>query len=74
MSTTDTQTFLKYGNGPLDVPSMEHGLIDEFHLPLTPVVVGAGQHLFEVINGAPRLTLTRLERFHNGVALLVYTP
>jgi dihydrofolate reductase len=69
-----TGNILKYGNGPLDVSLMENGLIDEFHLLLTPVAFGAGQHLFEVINGAPRLTLTRLERFHSGVALLVYTP
>jgi dihydrofolate reductase len=35
---------IKYENGPLDVTLMEHGLIDEFHLLLTPVAVGRGQH------------------------------
>ena len=65
---------LKYGNGLLDVPLMENGLIDEFHLLLTPVAVGVGQHLFESIEGGPRLNLVNLERFESGVVLLVYTP
>jgi len=30
------QSLLKYGNGPLDATLMEHALIDEFHLFLTP--------------------------------------
>jgi dihydrofolate reductase len=64
----------KYGNGDLDDPLMERGLIDEFHLLLTPVAVGAGQHLFEPIRGAPRLNLLHLERFTSGVVLLVYSP
>jgi dihydrofolate reductase len=69
-----TGTIVKYGNGPLDVLLMEHGLIDEFHLLLTPVAVAGGQHLFESIEGAPRLQLLRLERFGSGVVLLVYSP
>ncbi|MGA2014445.1 MAG: dihydrofolate reductase family protein, partial [Solirubrobacteraceae bacterium] len=36
------QNLLKYGNGPLDVTLMEHELIDEFHLFLTPVAIGTG--------------------------------
>jgi hypothetical protein len=31
---------VKYGNGPLDATLMRHGLIDEFHLLVTPVAVG----------------------------------
>ena len=65
---------IKYGNGPLDVTLMEHGLIDEFHLLLTPVAVGRGQHLFENIDTAPALDLADVTRFSNGVVILVYTP
>ncbi len=65
---------LKYGNGLLDVPLMEHRLIDEFHVLLTPVAVGAGQHLFESITGNPRMNLVDFEQFESGVVLLVYTP
>ncbi|MGP0029508.1 MAG: dihydrofolate reductase family protein [Acidimicrobiales bacterium] len=69
-----TGDIVKYGNGQLDVPLMENGLIDEFHLLLTPVATGGGQHLFEPITGAPHLTLVRLEQFRSGVVLLVYSP
>ena len=69
-----TGNLLKYGNGLLDVPLMENGLIDEFHLLLTPVAVGVGQHLFESIKGSPRLNLVNLQRFESGVVLLVYAP
>jgi dihydrofolate reductase len=65
---------LKYGNGPLDLTLMEHGLIDEFHLLLTPVAVGKGQHLFEDIDDAPSLNLLKVTRFKSGVVLLIYTP
>ena len=65
---------IKYGNGPLDVTLMEHGLIDEFHLLLTPVAVGRGQHLFDDIDTAPSLNLVDVTRFNNGVVILIYTP
>lgn len=63
---------LRYGNGPLDATLMEHGLIDEFHLFLTPVAVGRGQHLFESIDGAPELRPLDVTRFDSGVLVLVY--
>lgn len=64
---------IKYGNGPLDVALMEHGLIDEFHLLLTPVAVGRGQHLFEDIDTPTSLNLADVTRLKNGVVILVYT-
>ena len=65
---------LKYGNGPLDAALMERGLIDEFHLLVTPVAVGKGQHLFEDIDFAPQLKLASVTPFNNGVVILVYRP
>jgi dihydrofolate reductase len=65
---------IKYGNGQLDATLMEHGLIDEFHLLLTPVAVGRGLHLFEGIDTAPALKLVRITRFDNDVLVLVYIP
>lgn len=65
---------IKYGNGPLDVTLMENGLIDEFHLLITPVAIGRGQHLFECIDTAPALNLVDVTRFSNGVVILIYTP
>jgi dihydrofolate reductase len=65
---------VKYGNGPLDQTLMANNLIDEFHLLLTPVAAGSGQHLFEEINDAPHLSLADVRRFASGVLVLVYTP
>lgn len=67
-------TIVKYGNGPLDRPLMTSNLIDEFHLLLTPVAAGSGQHLFEEIHGAPQLSLAEVRRFASGVLVLIYTP
>lgn len=68
------RSLLKYGNGELDVPLIEHGLIDEFHLLLTPVAIGRGTHLFEQLDSAPALELVDVTRFASGVVTLVYTP
>lgn len=68
------QNLLKYGNGPLDATLMEHGLIDEFHLFLTPVAVGRGKHLFADIATSPHLTLVDVTRFDSGALVLVYAP
>jgi len=65
---------LRYGNGPLDATLMEHELIDEFHLFLTPVAIGKGQHLFESIDTAPHLRLVEINRLDSGVLILVYAP
>ena len=67
-------TIVKYGNGPLDRVLMANNLIDEFHLLLTPVAAGSGQHLFEEIDGAPQLSLADVRRFASGVLVLIYTP
>jgi dihydrofolate reductase len=68
------ENLLKYGTGSLDQTLVEHGLIDEFHLSLTPVASGRGERLFEGLEGAPQLELQELTRFDSGVLLLVYTP
>jgi dihydrofolate reductase len=68
------QNLLKYGNGPLDATLMAHDLIDEFHLFLTPVAVGRGEHLFAHIDTAPHLTLMNITPFDSGVVVLVYAP
>jgi len=65
---------VKFGNGPLDVTLMEHGLIDEIHILLAPVAVGRGRHMFEALPGAIPLTLAEARPLRSGVVLLVYTP
>jgi dihydrofolate reductase len=71
---TAGMSLLKYGTGSLDTELMAHGLVDEFHLFLTPVAAGRGRHLFEDVVGAPHLDLVDVTRFDNGVVALVYSP
>ncbi len=67
-------SLVKYGNGPLDATLMDHNLIDEFHLLLTPVAVGRGEHMFEELDGVRQLHLAEVMRFRSGVVVLVYEP
>jgi hypothetical protein len=64
----------RYLDKELDAPLMRRGLVDEFHLFLTPVAVGRGQHLFEDIDWAPGLRLAGVTRFASGVLSWVYLP
>ncbi len=68
------QNIIKYGTGPLDRPLLENKLVDEYHLWLTPVAVGVGQHLFEDVVGAPELRLLGLTQFDSGVLVIRYGP
>jgi dihydrofolate reductase len=62
--------------GGVDVPSqlMELGLIDEYRLVVSPVIVGKGRRLFEGVNLADkcRLKLVESKTFKSGCVALRY--
>jgi dihydrofolate reductase len=66
---------IKYGTGRLDDTLLRAGLVDEIRLWIMPVVVGAGQRLFQDIDpSSVRLTLTDVRRLAGGSAILTYIP
>lgn len=51
---------------------MQHGLLDELHLLVHPIVVGSGKQLFPDGTGQLPLKLLDSKIFDNGVLYLVY--
>jgi dihydrofolate reductase len=64
---------LKFGTGTLDRTLLEHGLVDEFHFWIFPVLVGSGQHLIDGID-VTHLSLLESTRFGSGIVVNTYRP
>lgn len=63
------------GSGTLVRALLADGLVDELHLFVYPVAVGAGQRLFADHNGpASKFALAGSEVYSNGVVHLAYRP
>jgi dihydrofolate reductase len=64
---------VKYGTSRLDDLLLREHLLDELHLWYVPVVVGAGQRLFDDVDTSSLdLRLTGERRFGNGSVMLSY--
>ena len=68
------ENILVYGSGKLVRTLLDNNLVDELHILLYPVVVGAGQRLFDEGSQPQGLTLTESRSFASGVVLLSYHP
>ena len=67
------QDILKYGTGELDRTLIEHGLVDEFHFWVFPVVAGGGDRLLDGLD-TTHLTLVDTTRFASGIVVHVCAP
>jgi dihydrofolate reductase len=68
------ENILKYGTGELDRTLLEHGLVDEFHFWIFPVLgAGGGQRLMGGI-GTTHLKLVDSTRFASGIVVNTYSP
>jgi dihydrofolate reductase len=66
---------IKYGTSRFDDTLVRDHLIDEFRFWIMPVVVGAGQRLFEDVDTSGlALRLTDERRLENGSVILTYAP
>jgi dihydrofolate reductase len=64
---------IKYGTSRFDDTLVRDQLVDEFHFWVMPVVVGAGQRLFEDVDtSALDLRLIGAKRLTNGSVILSY--
>lgn len=67
------EDILKFGTGVLDHTLMEHGLVDEFHFWLFPVVAGGGDRLLDGLD-ITHLKLEETTQFASGIVVLTYVP
>jgi len=66
-------SILKFGTGELDRELLGHGLVDELHLWVFPVLAGRGERLPDGI-GTTHLALLGTTRFGSGIVVNVYGP
>jgi len=62
------------GSGTLVRALLADGLVDELHLFVYPLALGAGKRLFADSGPAIKLALARSEAYSNGALHLTYTP
>ena len=66
---------IKYGTSRFDDTLVQNRLVDEFRFWVRPVVVGAGQRLFEDVDTSGlNLRLTDERSLQNGSVILTYIP
>lgn len=62
------------GSGRIVGQLAKEGLIDEYHVVVNPVILGAGRTMFEGIRDHLNLKLTKSRAFRNGNVVLAYEP
>lgn len=66
------QNIMIFGSGTLVEQLTNLGLIDEYHLMVNPVILGAGKPLFNNIKDKLQLKLFDTRMFRSGIVLLQY--
>lgn len=68
------QHILMYGAGRVGMLLLKHGLVDELHFLVHPVIWGDGHRVFEKAADLPAMDLVDTKRFTSGIVLLTYQP
>ena len=61
-----------HGSPQLAQTLIEHDLVDELHLQVYPVIVGAGKRLFGETSATKRLRLAEAKTVGDGIHILIY--
>jgi dihydrofolate reductase len=62
------------GSGSIVSQLVQHNLIDEYQMALSPIVLGKGRTMFEGLGEKLSLKLTRSRAFGNGTVFACYQP
>ena len=63
---------LEVGGAQLASALIQAGLVDEFHIFVQPIILGAGRPIYPALNEAVRLKLVETRTFHTGIVYLRY--
>ena len=63
---------LSVGGVRLASTLIQAGLVDEYHIFVQPIILGAGRPIFPALNEAVRLKLVETHTFHTGIVYLHY--
>ncbi len=66
------QDIIAYGGGSFVSPLIRHGLIDEFHLFVNPVLLGGGMPIFKELESRQALVQGAATAFECGITVLRY--
>ncbi len=67
------ENLLKFGTGEFSRTLLEHGLLDELHIWIFPVLAGGGQRLTDGIE-TTHLELVETTPFSSGIVVNTYAP
>ena len=63
---------LSVGGVQLASTLMQAGLVDEYHIFVQPIILGAGRPMYPALNEAVRLKLVETHTFKTGIVYLRY--
>ena len=72
MKLQDGPGIVILGSGTIIAQLTQEGLIDEYQVVVSPIVIGKGRTMFEGVKRNVNLKLTNERRFGNGNVLLTY--
>jgi dihydrofolate reductase len=74
MKNEDGEGMAISGSGSIVAQLASEGLIDEYQIALSPVVLGKGRTMFEGVKKSLNLKLMKTRAFANGNVMLWYEP